>query len=68
MYALNKPLSGNDIVGVAGADHLCYKQARRARVSGTYRALLTSRLQTIESLVFEKDRDLSIVNSRVCVI
>ena len=48
---MNKPLSGNDIVGVAGADHLCYKQARRARVSGTYRALLTSRLQTIESIV-----------------
>lgn len=58
-------MAANEIIGVAGADHMCYKQARRARVSGTYRAVLTSRLQGIESLVFMKDRDLSIVNSRV---
>lgn len=65
LFALNTPLSANEIYGVSGADYKCYRQARKAKVAGTYRAVLTSRLQSIDSLVFYKDQDLTIVNSKV---
>lgn len=67
MYALNSPLSPNDILGVSGADNMCYRQAREAKVPGIFRAVLTTRLQTIESLVFYKDRDLAIANGNVSI-
>jgi len=58
-------MSADEIVGVSGADHMCYKQAYEAKIQGIYRAVLTSRLQTISSLVFFKDRDLAVVNGKV---
>lgn len=44
---------------------MCYKQAKAAEISGTFRAVLASRQQTIESLVFHKDQDLAVVNGHV---
>lgn len=58
-------MTPHEIYGVSGADNLCYKQARDAKVSGVFRAVLTTRLQSISSLVFYKYQDLSIVNSKV---
>lgn len=58
-------MTPGDILGVSGADNLCYKQSRQANVPGIFRSVLTTRLQSIESLVFYKDRDLTVVNSKV---
>lgn len=64
LFALNEPMNGN-LGGIAGADGHCYRQAIRSGVDGEFRALLTSRLQDIESIVFSKYRDLPVTNSKV---
>lgn len=42
MAALNEPYSG-EMQGQRGADFACYRQARRAGLSGTFKAFLSSR-------------------------
>lgn len=64
MFALNKPTSG-DLGGIAGADRQCYRDATTSGVKGDFRAILTSRLQDIESIVFSKHRDLPVSNGKV---
>ncbi|KOB69137.1 putative collagen alpha 1 chain, partial [Operophtera brumata] len=61
LAALNEPLSGN-MHGVRRADYACYRQARRAGLRGTFRALLTSRIQNLDSTVRYADRHLPVVN------
>ncbi|XP_067929692.1 collagen alpha-1(XVIII) chain-like isoform X2 [Watersipora subatra] len=64
LFALNEPMGAGDIIGVSGADYKCYKQAKQAKLTGTFRAVLASRQQSIDSLVFFKDQDLSVVNAK----
>ncbi|KPI91743.1 Collagen alpha-1(XV) chain [Papilio xuthus] len=63
LAALNEPLSG-DMHGVRRADYACYRQARRAGFKGTFKALLTSRIQNLDSTVRYSDRHLPVVNTR----
>lgn len=50
--------------GIRGADFNCYRQARRAGLSGTFRAFLTARVQNLDSIVRPADRDLPVVNTK----
>ncbi|KAG0429304.1 hypothetical protein HPB47_023778, partial [Ixodes persulcatus] len=59
--ALNQPWTG-DMHGVRGADYECYRQSRHAHLRGTFRALLASRVQNLDSIVRAKDADLPLVN------
>ncbi|RZF42427.1 hypothetical protein LSTR_LSTR011565 [Laodelphax striatellus] len=61
MAALNEPYTG-DLKGQRGADYACYRQSRRAGLRGTFRALLSSRVQNLDSIVKFSDRDLPVVN------
>ncbi|XP_020710044.2 collagen alpha-1(XVIII) chain isoform X2 [Athalia rosae] len=61
MAALNEPYTG-DMHGVRGADYACYRQSKRAGLTGTFRAFLSSRVQNVDSIVRFADRDLPIVN------
>lgn len=54
--------------GVQNADYSCYRQSRRAGLKGTFRAFLASRIQNIDSIVRYQDRDLPVVNMKVCAI
>lgn len=64
MAALNEPFTG-DMRGVRGTDYACYRQARKAGLKGTFRALLTSRVQNLDSIVRYSDRNLPVVNLKV---
>ncbi|XP_045117415.1 collagen alpha-1(XV) chain-like [Portunus trituberculatus] len=48
--------------GVTGVDYTCYREARRAGLSGTFRAFLTSRIQNLDSIVRRDDANLPVVN------
>lgn len=56
-------MSGNTR-GISGADFSCYKQAKRHGYHGTFKALLTSRVQDLTSIVQASDRTLPIVNTQ----
>ncbi|KAH9359920.1 hypothetical protein HPB48_007973 [Haemaphysalis longicornis] len=62
--ALNQAWTG-DLHGVRGADYECYRQSRQAHLRGTFRALLASRVQNLDSIVRAKDADLPLVNLKV---
>ncbi|XP_045116220.1 collagen alpha-1(XVIII) chain-like, partial [Portunus trituberculatus] len=61
LAALNQPYTG-DMRGVTGVDYTCYREARRAGLSGTFRAFLTSRIQNLDSIVRRDDANLPVVN------
>ncbi|CAH1994165.1 unnamed protein product [Acanthoscelides obtectus] len=61
LAALNEPSTGN-AHGVSGADYACYREARRAGLRATFRAMLSSRTQNVDSLVRLQDRKLPVVN------
>nr|XP_039274803.1 collagen alpha-1(V) chain-like isoform X4 [Styela clava] len=62
LVALNYPLRGNTH-GIAGADNLCYKQARAVGLRGTYRAFLSTKNQHVRSIVHNRNmQHLPIVN------
>ncbi|VEN42066.1 unnamed protein product [Callosobruchus maculatus] len=61
LAALNEPSTG-DAHGVRGADYACYREARRAGLRATFRAMLSSRVQNVDSLVRLQDRKLPVVN------
>ncbi|CAK5052061.1 unnamed protein product [Meloidogyne enterolobii] len=64
LIALNEPLNGN-FGGVRGADLECYKQARQFGFTTTFRAFLSSRVQDLNKVVHEDDRNYTpIVNIR----
>ena len=72
--ALNSPRTGN-LHGVLGVDYQCYRQAKQAKLSGTFKGLLLTeaiRIQAgtnLEALVRFKDRYLPVVNLKVrCTI
>lgn len=60
---MNEPHSG-DMHGLRGADYSCYRESQRAGLRGTFRALLSSRVQNLDSIVRQSDRELPIVNLR----
>ncbi|CAB3260337.1 unnamed protein product [Arctia plantaginis] len=62
LAALNEPLSGS-MHGIRRADYACYRQGRRAGFRGTFRALLTSKIQNLNSIVRYSDRHLPVVNT-----
>ncbi|TRY62795.1 hypothetical protein TCAL_13030 [Tigriopus californicus] len=69
LIALNSPRNG-DVHGVLGVDYQCYRQAREAKLDGTFRAFLsapgsvskTLSGDNLQSIVRVQDRDLPIVN------
>lgn len=61
-------LHDGDMGGISGADRLCYEQAGDAGLSGSFRAVLTSRLQSLRSLVYSRYQALPVINSQVCCI
>uniref|UniRef100_A0A336MYM0 CSON008551 protein n=1 Tax=Culicoides sonorensis TaxID=179676 RepID=A0A336MYM0_CULSO len=63
LAALNEPQSGN-MKGISGIDYACYRQARRAGLLGTFKALLSSKIQNLETIVQASDRHLPVVNTR----
>ncbi|CAO1407137.1 unnamed protein product [Diamesa serratosioi] len=63
MAALNEPYTGN-LQGMRIADLNCHRQARRAGLIGTFRALLSARIQNLDSIVRQEDRELPVVNTR----
>ena len=67
MAALNEPLTG-DMDGIHGADHSCYREAKRAGLKGTFKAFLSSGVQNVDTIVMPSDRDLPIVNIKVSYI
>nr|XP_022915821.1 collagen alpha-1(XVIII) chain isoform X3 [Onthophagus taurus] len=63
LASLNEAYTG-DIGGVSGADSKCFREARRAGIKGTFRALLSSRVQNVDSIVRPSDRKLRVSNLR----
>ncbi|ROT85949.1 putative collagen alpha 1 chain [Penaeus vannamei] len=61
LAALNAPLDGN-MGGLRRADRRCFRQSRQAGLRGTFRALLTSNTQDLNSIVRRQDRHLPIIN------
>ncbi|XP_037078278.1 collagen alpha-1(I) chain-like isoform X2 [Pollicipes pollicipes] len=61
LAALNEPHHG-DKMGLRGFDYECYRQARRSNLHSTFRALLSSRTQNLDSIVRTEDRTLPVVN------
>lgn len=53
--------------GQRGADYACYRQARRAGLRGTFRAFLTSRIQNLDTIIGNTDKDLPVVNIKVII-
>ncbi|KAF1770729.1 hypothetical protein GCK72_002552 [Caenorhabditis remanei] len=61
MIALSQPFSGN-IHGLRGADLQCYREARAAGYSTTFRAMLSSNVQDLVRIVHSVDFDTPVVN------
>ena len=65
LIAANEPFPGH-MYGISGADYTCYKEAKNAGLSGTYRAFLTSDIQDLISIVhYQSDKDVPVVNIKV---
>lgn len=62
LTALNSPYKG-DRMGFRGFDNECSRQARRTNFRGIFRALISSRSQSIRSIVNESEQHLPVVNS-----
>ncbi|XP_059053925.1 collagen alpha-2(V) chain-like [Achroia grisella] len=63
LAALNEPHTG-DMHGVSSTNYECRRQAQRANLDGTFRAFISSRVQTIDSIVSWVDREIPVVNTR----
>lgn len=62
LIALNSPQTGA-MRGISGADFLCFSQAQAIGMKGTFRAFLSSKLEDLNSIVYNSNRDnLPIVN------
>ena len=48
--------------GVRGADYACYREARAAGFTTTFRAFISSQVQDLDKIVHYGDRDASVVN------
>uniref|UniRef100_A0A8R1DSG5 LAM_G_DOMAIN domain-containing protein n=2 Tax=Caenorhabditis japonica TaxID=281687 RepID=A0A8R1DSG5_CAEJA len=62
MIALSRPFSGN-LHGLRGADLQCYREARAAGYTTTFRAMLSSNVQDLVRIVHSVDLDTPVVNS-----
>ncbi|XP_013171876.1 PREDICTED: collagen alpha-1(I) chain-like [Papilio xuthus] len=63
LAALNEPHTG-DMHGVSSTNYECRRQAQRAGLEGTFGAFISSRVQTIDSIVSWVDREIPVVNTR----
>ncbi|CAI5438770.1 unnamed protein product [Caenorhabditis angaria] len=61
MIALSHPFSGN-LHGLRGADLQCYREARAAGYTTTFRAMLSSDVQDMVKIVHSADADTPVVN------
>nr|AAD47823.1 CLE-1A protein [Caenorhabditis elegans] len=61
MIALSQPFSGN-LHGLRGADLQCYREARAAGYTTTFRAMLSSNVQDLVRIVHSVDFDTTVVN------
>uniref|UniRef100_A0A1I7UY63 Endostatin domain-containing protein n=1 Tax=Caenorhabditis tropicalis TaxID=1561998 RepID=A0A1I7UY63_9PELO len=61
MIALSQPFSGN-LHGLRGADLQCYREARSAGYTTTFRAMLSSNVQDLIRIVHSVDLDTPVVN------
>ncbi|XP_031632594.1 uncharacterized protein LOC116346596 isoform X2 [Contarinia nasturtii] len=59
--ALNEPYAGN-LHGTRGADFSCYRQAVRAGIVGSFKAFLSTRIQSLQGLVSYMHWDVPIAN------
>jgi len=65
LVAANGAYTG-DLGGVSGADRVCYRQARQAGMTSTFRAFIAGRLQDLHSIIHRPhDRRLPVVNAKV---
>lgn len=65
LFAANEPVSGR-MGGISGGDRICYRQAIAAKLLGTYRAFVTSKTQSLNSLISRtEDQKIPIVNAKV---
>ena len=62
--ALNLPQTGL-MRSVRGADEKCWRQARKANLTGTYRAFISNRYQHVYTIVHREDRNLPVGNLKV---
>ncbi|WKX90920.1 hypothetical protein Q1695_009626 [Nippostrongylus brasiliensis] len=63
LIALNSPFDGN-MRGMRGADLQCYREARMAGFTTTFRAMLSSNVQDMLRIVHTADWDTPVVNIR----
>ncbi|XP_073947444.1 collagen alpha-1(XV) chain-like [Choristoneura fumiferana] len=63
LAALNEPHTG-DMHGVRGTNYECLRQGQKAGLSGTFTAFISSRVQTMDSIVSWVDRGNAVVNLR----
>ncbi|VDO62279.1 unnamed protein product [Heligmosomoides polygyrus] len=63
LIALNTPFDGN-MHGMRGADLQCYREARMAGFTTTFRAMLSSNVQDMLRIVHTADWDTPVVNIR----
>lgn len=61
LAALNEPYAGN-LHGTRGADFLCYRQAGRAGIAGSFKAFLSTRIQSLQGLISYNHWDVPIAN------
>lgn len=65
LFAANEPVSGK-MGGISGADQMCFHQATAAKLNGTYRAFITSKTQTLDSLISRvEDKKIPVFNAKV---
>lgn len=64
MVGLNFPVTGQ-LGSIGGIDYQCFRQARQAKLIGTFRALLSNKLQHASTIVTTKDRGLPVGNLKV---
>lgn len=65
LIALNSPQKGG-MRGISGADFLCFSQAQAIGMKGTFRAFLSSKLEDLNSIVYNSNREnVPIVNLKV---
>uniref|UniRef100_A0A3Q2DII9 Collagenase NC10/endostatin domain-containing protein n=1 Tax=Cyprinodon variegatus TaxID=28743 RepID=A0A3Q2DII9_CYPVA len=56
LIALNSPQTGG-MRGISGADFLCFSQAQKLGMKGTFRAFLSSKLEDLNSIVYNFNRE-----------
>ena len=65
LAALNQAFNG-DLHGIRGADYECQRQSAKAHIKGSFKALLASRVQSINNILkHQSNKQLALVNLKV---